>query len=96
MPYTDGTRILPGGFGETIIGRMKFRREELSLDNPVNSAYAIHPENLQQIYEDLLTENGVTILYMCKLAAVDVGRKMNFFCPNSCTCQKFVLPLQPK
>lgn len=72
MPYSDGTRILPGGFGEKVLERMTARRLELSPENPVNAAYQIHPENLQQIYEDLLTENGVTILYMCKLAAVNV------------------------
>ena len=46
MPYSDGTRILSGGFGNEVIERMKARREEISPGDPSNSSPAIQPENL--------------------------------------------------
>ena len=57
MGYSDGKRILMKGFGE----------EVLSL---LNTKYAMDCEKLKLVYEKLLNEAGVQVLYTCRFFAV--------------------------
>ena len=57
MDYSDGKRTLMPGFGEEV-------RERLDTAAPINS------EKLKSVYEDLLTEAGVRIIYSARLAHV--------------------------
>lgn len=59
MPFTDGVNFLAGGFGKEIIRGL----------NPEGGA-RIRTEELKRLYEKLLTEAGVEVLYYCRLAAV--------------------------
>jgi len=68
MPYSDGIRILCGGFGEEAILRLR----EYSNSLGFNSAESIDAEHLKLVYEDMLTESGVSILYESRLAKVQM------------------------
>ena len=64
MPFTDGVNFLPGGFGREIIRSL----------NPEGGA-RIRAEELKRLYEKLLTESGVEVLYYCRLATVQKEEK---------------------
>ena len=68
MPYTDGINFLPGGFGQEVISRSMAISGQHNFDNCGIPLYA---EQLKLIYEDLLTEAGVELLYYSRLAAVN-------------------------
>ena len=68
MPYTDGINFLPGGFGREVIDRSV---ETSARHNFDNCGIPLHAEQLKLIYEDLLTEAGVELLYCSRLAAVN-------------------------
>ena len=71
MPYSDGIRILCGGFGEEVIRRLRESSGALGFDSPD----AIDAEHLKRVYEDMLTESGVRILYETRLAKVQMDGK---------------------
>ncbi len=71
MPYSDGIRILCGGFGEEVIRRLRESSGALGFDSPD----AIDAEHLKRVYEDMLTESGVHILYETRLAKVQMDGK---------------------
>ena len=67
MTVSDGIRLLPDGFGREIMERSAAFARERRFDN---SWLPIHAEQLKWIYEDLLTQAGVELLYYSRLAAV--------------------------
>lgn len=68
MPYSDGVHFLPGGFGKEVFDRTV----EVSGQHGFgNCGGLLHAEQLKLIYEDLLTEAGVELLYYARLAAVN-------------------------
>ena len=68
MPYSDGIRILCGGFGEEAILRLHDYSSSLGFD----SAESIDAEHLKLVYEDMLMESGVHVLYESRLAKVQM------------------------
>ena len=67
MTVSDGIRLLPDGFGREIIDRSTAAAKAHKFDN---GWLPIHAEQLKWIYEDLLTQAGVELLYYARLAAV--------------------------
>lgn len=67
MSYTDGIHFLPGGFGREVIDRISAASRDRGFEN---SGALLNAEQLKLIYEDLLTESGVELLYYSRLAAV--------------------------
>lgn len=66
MPYSDGERILCGGFGAEVIEQLQARAQLYNF----RSGRAINGEHLKLIYEDLIDKSGAAILYGCRLCAV--------------------------
>jgi len=67
MPYSDGVNFLPGGFGQEVIDRIK---AESALRHFVNGGALLNAEHLKYIYEDMLTQAKVEILYYSRLVDV--------------------------
>ena len=67
MTVSDGIRLLPDGFGREIIDRSTAAAQAHNFDN---GWLPLHAEQLKWIYEDLLTQAGVELLYYARLAAV--------------------------
>ena len=67
MPFSDGERILCGGFGAEVIKRLQARAQLYGFE----SGGALNAEHLKLIYEDLLGESGAVVLYGCRLCAVE-------------------------
>ena len=59
MPCSDGIHFLPDGFGRKVLDRL----QSAAAVRGFKSGLTINAEHLKRIYEDLLTEAGVDILY---------------------------------
>lgn len=68
MSISDGINILPGGFGQEVIERMKAVSASYGFEN---HGQQLNAEQLKVIYEDLLIDAGVELLYYSRLAAVN-------------------------
>ena len=68
MPYSDGINFLPAGFGGEVMARFA---DVSKLHNFENSGAPLNAEQLKLVYEDLLTQAGVELLYYSRLAAVN-------------------------
>ena len=66
MVYSDGVRVLCGGFGEEVMERLRRQGAAKGFDG----ADIINAEHLKRVYEDLLEEAGVRWLYHARLGAV--------------------------
>ncbi len=72
MNCTDGVNFLPAGFGTEVIDRLQAlaARRNFERHNTINA------EHLKRVYEELLTESGVEVLYYTRMidAVVESGR----------------------
>lgn len=66
MSCSDGVNFLPAGFGREVIDRL----QALAARRNFDSGLAINAEHLKRVYEDLLTESGVELLYYSRMIDV--------------------------
>ena len=78
MPCSDGIHFLPDGFGRKVLDRL----QSAAAVRGFKSGLTINAEHLKRIYEDLLTEAGVDILYYTRMcdAVVESGRVEALLC----------------
>ncbi len=67
-PFTDGEKIIYRGLAQTVFDRS--RNQVAHVSESRLDWVAIDPEGLKQIYDDLMGETGVTVLFHSVLSAV--------------------------
>ena len=70
-PFTDGERIIYKGIAERVFSESKKGVPHIHYDNwvPINGEY------LKVVYDDLVTSEGVSVLFFTTMAAVEMKRK---------------------
>lgn len=78
MNCTDGVNFLPAGFGTEVIDRL----QALAARRNFERHDTINAEHLKRVYEELLTESGVEVLYYTRMidAVVESGRIEAILC----------------
>ena len=70
-PFTDGEKIIYKGIAERVFSESKKGVPHIHYDNwvPINGEY------LKVVYDDLVTSEGVSVLFFTTMAAVEMKRK---------------------
>ena len=70
-PFTDGEKIIYKGIAERVFSESKKGVPHIHYDNwvPINGEY------LKVVYDDLVTTEGVSVLFFTTMAAVEMKRK---------------------
>jgi FAD dependent oxidoreductase len=70
-PFSDKEKIIYRGLAETVLERCKKHQPHVRPDKL--DWVPIDPELLKRVYDDLMAEHGVTVLFQTMLSAVETG-----------------------
>lgn len=77
-PFSDGVRILYGGIAQTVFQRTKEKMYHIA--NDALNWVSIDPEALKAVYDSLMAEYGVHVLFQSRLTQVEMAGEGRVSC----------------